>query len=495
MSQPTTRELAYQRERSLLESVTRATDVMLALLDPDFDFVWVNHAYAATCQLTPEEIVGKNHFELYPHPENEEIFRRVRDTGEAAFYHDKPFVFPDQPERGVTYWDWSLVPVVGDDGRPTGLVLSLRETTAFKEAREELERTEKALRESDGRLRLALEAAYAISFDWDIERNEVHRFVSFEPALGPTDGDRPATFEDVCEVVHPEDRELFTSSVRAALEREDGRYQSEFRVLRPDGEVVWLSERGRVARDEEGRPVRLIGLSQDVTDRKSIEQQLRESLTEKEILLREIHHRVKNNLQVVASLVSLQASALDDPKLREALGEVRNRVLSMGLIHDALHRSGSFARLDFDRYCAGLLESLVRVYGPMAERVKLELELEPVVLSVASAVPCGLILNELATNALRHAFPNGEGELTVRLSLEPASKRVCLCVRDNGRGLPEGLDWRRCQTLGLRLVQMLARQLEGTVETGPGPGAEFRVSFVDDELERLRAPQGESTSS
>jgi len=131
-------EEALQRERGLLASVMAATDVMLVYLDREFNFVWVNDAYAQTCGYRAEDMVGRNHFELYPHAENEAIFRRVRDTGEPAFYKDKPFQFPDQPERGTTYWDWSLTPVKNPGGDVTGLVFSLRDTTPFRRAEEDL---------------------------------------------------------------------------------------------------------------------------------------------------------------------------------------------------------------------------------------------------------------------------------------------------------------------------------------------------------------------
>jgi len=139
-------EDALRRERSLLESVMQTTDVMLILLDPQFNFLWVNSAYAETCQMKPEEMVSKNHFALYPHAENEAIFRKVRDTGEGVFYKDKPFVFLDQPERGVTYWDWSLVPVKNSGGSVTGLVFSLRETTKYKQAEEAIKESEEKYR-------------------------------------------------------------------------------------------------------------------------------------------------------------------------------------------------------------------------------------------------------------------------------------------------------------------------------------------------------------
>jgi PAS domain S-box-containing protein len=134
------------RERAVLAGIIDSTDVMLVYLDRDFNFVWVNPAYAETCRLPPEKMIGKNHFELYPHAENESIFRRVRDTGIPVFYKDKPFEFPDQPERGVTYWDWSLMPITDPASRDLviGLVFTLRETTKYKQA-------ELALQEADRR--------------------------------------------------------------------------------------------------------------------------------------------------------------------------------------------------------------------------------------------------------------------------------------------------------------------------------------------------------
>ncbi len=139
-------EEALSRERSLLASVLQTTDVMLAFLDLQFNFVWVNPAYAETCMMKPEDMVGKNHFILYPHEENEAIFRKVRDTGEGVFYKDKPFFFPDQPERGITYWDSSLTPVKDSCGNVTGLVISLRETTKYKRAEEAQRKSEERYR-------------------------------------------------------------------------------------------------------------------------------------------------------------------------------------------------------------------------------------------------------------------------------------------------------------------------------------------------------------
>jgi two-component sensor histidine kinase len=216
----------------------------------------------------------------------------------------------------------------------------------------------------------------------------------------------------------------------------------------------------------------------DITARKRAEEQIKASLAEKEVMLREIHHRVKNNLQVISSLVSLQADSLTDERMREEFNDVRDRVRSMALIHEKLYQTSDLAQLNFADYAASLLHSLWRSHGALAEKVRLNLALAPVTLSIETAMPCGLILNELAGNALKHAFPGSNGgEVTVGLEYDVLTGAVCLHVHDNGVGLPAGLDWRQSPSLGLHLVQILAGQLCGTVATGIGPGAEFSVTF------------------
>lgn len=231
-------------------------------------------------------------------------------------------------------------------------------------------------------------------------------------------------------------------------------------------------------KDDAGRVLRWFGTNTDVSMLIQAEAQIKASLAEKEVMLKEIHHRVKNNLQVISSLVSLQADTLADERIREEFNDVRDRVRSMALVHEKLYQTGDLAHVNFADYTASLLQYLWRSHGALAGKVRLELAVAPVALPIEAAVPCGLILNELAGNALKHAFPdNSSGEVTVCLELDPATETVSLWVRDNGVGLPVGLDWRQSRSLGLRLIQMLAGQLRGTVETGPGPGAEFRITF------------------
>ena len=212
--------------------------------------------------------------------------------------------------------------------------------------------------------------------------------------------------------------------------------------------------------------------------RKRADDLLKASLAEKEVMLKEIHHRVKNNLQIISSLVSMQVDTLTDERIRKELDDVRDRIRSMALVHEKLYQTDSLAQIDFADYAATMLRVLWNSHGALASKVRLNLMANPVMLPIETALPCGLILNELTGNTLKHAFPNGsDGEVTVGLEHDAAAKAVCLWVRDNGIGLSPDLDWRQSSSLGLRLVQLLAGQLRGTVESGTGPGAEFRVTF------------------
>ena len=215
----------------------------------------------------------------------------------------------------------------------------------------------------------------------------------------------------------------------------------------------------------------------DIIEQARAEEALKVSLHEKEVLLKEIHHRVKNNLQVISSLVSLQADGSRDETVREVLKDVTYRVRSMALVHEKLYQSADLARVDFAEYARSLLNYLWRAHGATAASVRLTLNLEPVSLTVDSAVPCGLILNELAGNALKHAFQGRSGgEVTVSLN-NGEDGRISLRVSDNGVGLPAGLDWRETSSLGLHLVKLLTKQLGASVDVSGGDGTKFEVVF------------------
>lgn len=237
----------------------------------------------------------------------------------------------------------------------------------------------------------------------------------------------------------------------------------------------------------------LLSIVQDVTARRRTEAALRESLREKDALLREVHHRVKNNLQVVSSLLRLEASRSGHPATVGVLSEMQGRIRSMALLHETLYRSGNLAEVDLSAYLQTLNTQLSRLLAPKAGSIRLQTTATSARVAIDQAVPCGLIVNELVSNAFKHAFPGGRaGE--VRVSLEEVSpvptgadgtsgslanpRRLRLAVIDDGVGLPVDLDLAALRSLGLHLVSDLVRQLGGALEIRPGPGAAFTVVFT-----------------
>lgn len=216
---------------------------------------------------------------------------------------------------------------------------------------------------------------------------------------------------------------------------------------------------------------------QEIAERRRAEEQLKASLAEKEILLKEIHHRVKNNLQVISSLLYLQSKSSDDAQVLGLLSESRHRLRSMALIHEQLYQTEHLDRVLAPRYLRSLTSYLFRSYGNRSGQVRLRLEVDEIWLTIDIAVPCGLLVNELLSNALKHAFATGApGE--ARVELRPNGKGdLRLVVADDGIGLPQDLDLQNTPTLGLQLVHMLVRQLDGILHIGSGQGTRFEITF------------------
>jgi PAS domain S-box-containing protein len=225
--------------------------------------------------------------------------------------------------------------------------------------------------------------------------------------------------------------------------------------------------------DWRDRTVSKVVALRDVTDRKRSEN-LKQSLEEKEILLQEIHHRVKNNIQVISSLIQLQSRHIKDEKYREMFKESRDRIRSMALVHERLYQSENLANIDFNKYIRDLAYNLRRSYG--ATGIVLNVECD-VSLGIDTAIPCGLIINELISNSLKHAFPgNREGE--IRIVFHSLNENIELIVCDNGVGLPDGMDFRNTESLGLHLVTILAEgQLRGEISVDTSKGTMFRIVF------------------
>ena len=229
---------------------------------------------------------------------------------------------------------------------------------------------------------------------------------------------------------------------------------------------------------ESGRVKEISCIAHNITEKKIIEKQISDSLHEKEVLLQEVHHRVKNNLQVISSILNLQTSYVKDKNTLEILRESQNRIRSMSFIHESLYQTKDFSSIDFSDYINALAKNLVHSYSIGAAKITLTTDIEKVVLNLDQAIPCGLILNELISNSLKYAFPDPECEGTIHLSIKYEGPNVVIEVRDNGIGLPEGFNLEKSDALGLQLVYTLTDQLDGQIEFDSEKGTRYFIKFA-----------------
>ena len=212
---------------------------------------------------------------------------------------------------------------------------------------------------------------------------------------------------------------------------------------------------------------------------------MKDSLREKEVLLREIHHRVKNNMQVISSLLNLQSRNIEDPRLRKMFLESQSRVRAMALIHEVLYGSDDLSRIDLEDYISKLANNLFRMYGADTSRIRLEVAAEGVTLAIDDTVPCGLVISELLSNSLKYAFPDGRsGEIGIHAVMTD-DDRIMLTVRDNGVGIPDDVDIRNTESMGMGLVTgLVENQLGGRLELDRSDGTGFTIVFSRDSARR-----------
>jgi PAS domain S-box-containing protein len=361
----------------------------------------------------------------------------------------------------------------------------LERTSDLEKTNVELEReiaervkVEEALRETHERLLLVLDGLDANVYVADMESHEV-LFVN--RAARETFGD--IVGRKCWQTIQAGQSGPCSFCSNARLVDADGR---------PTGSCTWEFENAERARwysiqDRaiewvDGRVVRLAIIT-DVTERKRSEERIHASLREKEVLLKEIHHRVKNNMQIISSLLNLESAAVRHGEDRDVFRDSQSRIKAMSLIHEKLYQSADITDIDLQDYLESLVDSLYSLYGVSRERVGTDISARGVVFGIDTAVLCGLIVNELVSNSLRHGFPGGrEGAIAIAVTPDAPAKKgeeeFSLVVSDDGVGLPEGVTLKNSGTLGLQLVTMLAEhQLQGKVSLVRNEGAKFRVDF------------------
>lgn len=358
-------------------------------------------------------------------------------------------------------------PIRDPDGRITGGIAVWRDITARKRAEEALQQSEMLYR------------SIGESIDFGVwvcapDGRNIYASESFLKMVGIT--------QEQCsdfgwgDSLHPDDSERTIVEWKECV-RTGGKWDIEHRFRGLDGEWHHVLARGVPVRNEQGEITSWAGINLDITARKRTEEKLTSSLAEKDVLMRELAHRTKNNMQLIASLITLQSAALTDRNITDALADTQDRIRAMALVHENIYRSDNLAALGMNQYATDLVASLLAVHRGRAGTVTPVFDVEDIPIPIDAAVPLGLIINELTTNSLKHAYPGGSSG-RIFLSLRRNGEGIEMRYRDDGPGLPRELDLARVPSLGLKLVHSIAvRQLRGDMEIRHDPVPEFVFRF------------------
>ncbi len=395
-----------------------------------------------------------------------DIVARVIGAGETI---QESFAFrrKDERERMIRF---TFSPEIEPNGAVQGMLLIGEDITEQERSRQETVEAERQLRLLAFTLNCAKDA-FVIT---DLKNSVLYINQAFTDTYGYTEEE--IFGKDVMIIRSATVPAELSDRIRQGT-RASG-WSGEIMNRRKNGDEFPVELWTSTVRNDQGEPVALVGVAREITERRRTEDQIKASLAEKEVLLKEIHHRVKNNLQIITSLLSLQSGKVNLPEMQSVLRESQTRVKSMALVHEELYQSDNFSRVDFADYIQRLTTNLFHTYqtGPVA--VSLAVDVQEVFLTVDTAIPCGLIVNELVSNALKHAFPDGrEGRVTIQLSA--VGPVYVLTVADDGIGLAEDIDPETVESLGLQLVDTLTHQLGGAMRIHRDHGTQFEISFTD----------------
>ncbi|MES2355277.1 MAG: PAS domain S-box protein [Pseudomonadota bacterium] len=454
-----------QRFRAILEHAP----IGMGLLTLDARWVEVNRALCEITGYDKTELQALTSEQII-HPDDLSIdqasTKQLLDGDIPSYQLEKRYIRKDGKPVPIMLTQSLLR---GDDGNPINIIAQIENITARKEAQEQL-------RTLNNRLALATQAGAIGVWEldlgsktlwWDQRMYELYRI---EPSA------ENESNEKWRERVHPSHLERTERELEAAI-KGNGIFNAEFPIVWPDGQVRTIRSQAVLSRDRTGQPLTMTGVNWDVTDEKRQKEAIQAALMEKEILLKELYHRVKNNLQVISSLLNLQARTLPDGLARVALKEGSNRVRAMALVHEKLYQSGNLSSIALNEYIAELCKQLASTAMAEERGITVIADVAPIQASLDTAIPLGLLLNELVSNSLKHAFPHGRcGHVTVRLELR-ADNTTELSIVDDGVGFPPDYDPMSSRSLGLKLVAALSAQIDGKLSLETREGARTTLIF------------------
>ena len=381
---------------------------------------------------------------------------------------------------GSRFWSNGVMRAVYDGtGQLEGFIKILRDLTEQRQAQEALQRSEQQFR-----LFVEHVTEYAL-IQVDLHGRVTAWNTGAQRITGYTEQEICGKNISILCTQEDVDAKFVEEELQRALEH--GSTEEVRWFVRKDGRRFWARWVSTTIRDSNQQPCAFAKVMRDETERKRAEERLRASLIEKDALLQEIHHRVKNNLQVVVSLLSIQANRISRQDVIEILNETQNRIRAIAGIHETLYSSPDLASISFSEYMNQLIRGLFSFYNAQSSGIGLKIEADDIVLDITQAIPMGLIVNELVTNALKHAFPEGRTG-TVRAALRYLQETsvpdgtldegsAVLIVEDNGIGLPAGFDVQEQESMGIYLIRILTRQLRGALQVHQDGRTQFRVVF------------------
>ncbi len=455
-------EVSLRERDELFRAVFDQSPAGIVIFSRDLIVSDCNRRYAEIMHSEREKIIGFDIKNLRDKTVTPSITEAL--TGKTSYYEGPYMATTSDASLWVSA---SMSPVRDLNNEIMGVMVVVIDITSRWKA-------ELALRESEERYRYLFDNANDFVFTLDLNG----KYTSFNNQVMLKTG---YSYEEginmtISDIVAPEYKDLAWSMLKQKIEQGDSTtYEVELQAK--NGGRIPLEVISQLM-VKDGKPVGIQGIGRDITERRQMEEQVRRSLREKETLLREVHHRVKNNFQVILSLINLQSANIENSDIKKYFADAQSRIRSMALIHELLYQSEDISRLDISRYLSTIANELhasfhheVPVNEPRIEAGRIELNID-------QAIPCGLIINELLTNALKYAFPpDWKGTPDILVSVSEKDGMIEIIVSDNGIGIPESVDFTKTHTLGLSLTPMLAKQLSGTIDLDRSHGTRFTVRF------------------